>query len=173
MHLHDTANTFLLAAHRVIHAVAFFQHAGINTDKRQLADIRVSHQFECQRRKLLVVIRVTENVVTVFVCARHRWNIQRRRHQFDHGIEHTLHAFILERTAAQHRLDFTGDSAQTQTFGNFILSQRAFFEIFIHQRVISFGGCRHHFLAPFFCQSLQFCRDRFIGKGHTLCRVIP
>ncbi|MNT02433.1 hypothetical protein D3C72_1369300 [compost metagenome] len=49
MHLHNTPDTLFLPFHRVVHRIAFSQHAGIDTDKGQLADVRVGHQLERQR----------------------------------------------------------------------------------------------------------------------------
>ena len=53
VHLHDTADALLLAADRVVDAVARLQHARVDAHEGQLADERVGHQLERQRRELL------------------------------------------------------------------------------------------------------------------------
>jgi hypothetical protein len=56
-----------------------------------------------RRRRLVVLVR-----------ARDRRDVDRRRHELDHGVQHALHALVLERAAAQHRLDLAGDGARAQ-----------------------------------------------------------
>ena len=46
MHQHNASNTLFFPFNRVVHRVAFFQHAGIDTDKGQLTNVRVGHQLE-------------------------------------------------------------------------------------------------------------------------------
>src|SRR5574343_570677 len=113
-HLHDTADTLLLALDRVVHGVAFGQHAGVHTPEGQLADEGVGHQLERQSRALLVVVGRAALRLLVFVRPRHIGNIGRRRQVVDHGIQHALHALVLECGTTQHRVDFGGDGALTQ-----------------------------------------------------------
>jgi hypothetical protein len=56
VHLHDPADAFLLAADRVVDAVALGQHARVDAHEGQLAHERVGHQLERQRRELLAVV---------------------------------------------------------------------------------------------------------------------
>ena len=114
VHLHDTADALLLAADRVVDAVALGQHARIDAHEGELADERVGHQLERQRGELLVVVGPARDRLLVVVHALDRRNVDRRRHELDHGVEHALHALVLERGAAQHRLDFAGDGARAQ-----------------------------------------------------------
>jgi hypothetical protein len=114
VHLHDPADALLLAADRVVDAVALGQHAGVDAHERELAHERVGHQLERQRGELLAVVGLAGHRLLVVVHALDRGNVHRRRHQFDDGVEHALHALVLERGAAQHRLDFAGDGARAQ-----------------------------------------------------------
>ncbi|MNE57032.1 hypothetical protein D3C80_1519780 [compost metagenome] len=77
VHLYDAANAFFLVFHRVIDAAAFGQHAGIDPHEGQLADERVGHQLEGQRRELFVIGGPANDNIVSLVMAFHRWNIQR------------------------------------------------------------------------------------------------
>jgi hypothetical protein len=81
VHLHDTADALLLAADRVVDRVARLQHAGVDAHEGQLADERVGHQLERQRRELLVVVGLACGFLLVLVGARHRRDVHRRRHE--------------------------------------------------------------------------------------------
>ena len=125
VHLHDTADALLLAADRVVDAVALGQHARVDAHEGQLADERVGHQLERQRRELLAVVGLAGDRLLVVVHALDRRNVHRRRHEFDHGVEHALHALVLEGRAAQHRLDFAGDGARAEAGLDLVLGQIA------------------------------------------------
>ena len=98
----------------VVHGVALFQNAGVHTHEGQLTHEGVGHQLECQGREFLFVIGLADDFFFVFVEALDGFHVQRRRHQFDDGIQHALHAFVLERGTAQHGLDFAVDGAHTR-----------------------------------------------------------
>jgi len=53
VHLQDAADTLGLAGRRVEHAVAGLEHAGVDAEVRQLADVRVGHDLERERRERL------------------------------------------------------------------------------------------------------------------------
>ncbi|MNP34051.1 hypothetical protein D3C76_1273210 [compost metagenome] len=111
VHLHDTANTLFFAFYRVIDAIAFGHDAGIDAHEGQLANERVGHQLECQRREFFIIIGLTGDNVIAFVMAFHRRYIQRRGHKFDHRVQHALDTLVAECRTAQHWLDFTGNGA--------------------------------------------------------------
>ncbi|MNS70698.1 hypothetical protein D3C72_1040450 [compost metagenome] len=173
MHLHDTADTFFLALDRVVDSVALAQNARVHAHEGQLADVGVGHELECQRRELLAVVGLAGHVLFVVVRAVHRRNVQRRRHQFDHGVEHALHALVLERAAAQHRLDFAGDRARAQTVGDFLERQVTFFKVLVHQLFRSFGRAFDHLLAPFLGQLDQLGGDFARFELHALRGFVP
>ena len=58
VHLEQTANTLAASAAGVEHRVARLELAGVDADKRQLADKRVRHDLEGQRGKRLAVGRL-------------------------------------------------------------------------------------------------------------------
>lgn len=96
LHQHDTPDALFLTLHRVPHRIAFLQRPGVDADKGQLADVGVGHQFERQRRQRLIVARMAFRRLALLINALYRRNIQRRRHQLHHRIEHALHAFVFK-----------------------------------------------------------------------------
>ena len=82
------------------------QRSGINPEKTQRTNERIGHNFKSQSRERRVIFR---RPLLDFIGARidafDRWNIERRRQKFDHGIEHGLNAFVAESRATQNRHD--------------------------------------------------------------------
>ena len=106
VHLQQPADALLLALHRVVDRVAGIQHAGVDAEEGELADERVGHDLERERRERLVVVGLARRSAWPFSSlALHRRDVDRRRHVVDHRVEHRLHALVLERRAAQHRDD--------------------------------------------------------------------
>ena len=149
LHQYDSPDALFLPFYRVIHRVAFTQHARVDADKGQLPDVRIAHQLERQRRERLIIARVTLRVLPFFIHAINGRHVQRRRHQLDHRIEHALHPFVFKRAAAEHRLDLARDSANTQPFNNFRFRQVAGFQVLVHQFIAGFRRRRDHFFPPF------------------------
>ena len=159
VHLQDPADALLLAADRVVDRVARLQHARVDAHERQLADVRVGHQLERQRGELLVVVGAAHDRLVVVVGARHRRDVDRRRHEVDHGVEHALHALVLERGAAEHRLDLAGDRAHADAGVDLGLGQLARLEVLVHQLFVGLGGGLDHLLAPLLGLGLQVRRE--------------
>ena len=86
-----------------IHRIAGLQLPGVDADEGQLADKRVSHDLECQRRKTArcqpaCASMASSGLSGLMPCvSRH---IQRRRQIIHHRIQQRLHAFVLEGRAA-------------------------------------------------------------------------
>ena len=173
LHQHDTPDALFLALHRVPHRIAFLQRPGVDADKGQLADVGVGHQFERQRRQRLIVARMAFRRLAFLIHALYRRNIQRRRHQLHHRVEHALHAFVFKGAPAEHRLDLPLHRALAQTGDDLRLVQLAGFEVFIHQRVAGLRRRRDHFLPPLAGSRQQIVRDRPVAEGHALGGVIP
>ncbi len=173
MHQHDASDTLFLAFHRVIHRVAFAQYAGIDADKGQLADVRIAHQFEGQRRERLIIAWVALGVLSVFINTVNGGHVQRRRHQLNHRVEHALHPFVLKGAAAQHGLYFTGDSPDPQPFDDFRFIQFARLKVLIHKFLAGFCRRRNHFFSPRLGGAQQIVGHRRVAKRHTLRRIVP
>ena len=63
VHLEDAADALGLAGRRVEDAVAGLELAGVDAEVRQLADVRVGHDLEGQRRERLVERRAARELV--------------------------------------------------------------------------------------------------------------
>jgi hypothetical protein len=107
VHLVDLADPLLAVLDRVQHLGAGLEGAGVDADVGELAQVRVGHDLEGQRREGLVrvgvplddLLRVPDRVP---LDSR---DVERRREVGDDGVQHRLHALVLERRAAQHRVD--------------------------------------------------------------------
>ncbi len=173
MHLEDPADAFLLVADRVVDRVAGLQDARVHAHERQLADIRVGHQLEREGGELLGVVGATHDRLVVFVHARNRRHVDGRRHEFDHGVEHALHALVLERGAAQHRLDLGGDRARADGDLDFVFGEVTDFEVLVHHLFARLGSRFEHVLAPLDGLGLQFFRDLPVVELHALRGLVP
>ena len=97
----------------------------------------------------------------------------RRGEIFDHGVEHGLHALVLERAAAQHRHDFEADGALANRQLDLFLGQALAFEVLVHQLFAGFGRSFHHVLVPLGGFVGQVGGDLFVGEGHALVFLVP
>ena len=106
VHLEDAPDPLGLARRRVEDAVAGLDLAGVDAEVRQLADVRVGHDLEGERRERLVERRpARELVLGARVDPVHRRDVERARQVVDHRVEQRLHALVLEGGAEQHRRD--------------------------------------------------------------------
>ena len=92
---------------RVEHACAGLEHAGVDAEEGELADVRVGHDLEGQRRERLVVGGLALQLVAASSGSMPRdgRHVERGRQVVDDGIEQRLHALVLEGGAAEHRGD--------------------------------------------------------------------
>ncbi|CNV38281.1 Uncharacterised protein [Mycobacterium tuberculosis] len=111
VHLEQLAQPFFLALGGIDDLATRLDGARVHPDVGELAEERVSSDLERQGRKGLVGGRLAHHLLVLLggrVPDRRR-NVQRRRQVVDDGIQHRLHALVLERAAAQHRVDLAGD----------------------------------------------------------------
>ncbi len=112
VHLQDAADALLVAVGGVHHRAALLQRAGVDAEVDELADVRVGHDLEGQRRERLVVGGLAlELLVTLDVHALGGREIDRAWEVVHDGVEQGLHALVLERGAVQDRHDLAGDGA--------------------------------------------------------------
>ncbi len=149
MHLHQAANALLAALGDVKNRFARAQLARIHADERQLADKRVGHDLEHQRRKRLVIggRELFGYCGVIGQHALHRRNIERRRQIIDHRIEQVLHALVLERRAADHRENLLRDGRLADARHDLFFGDRRAFDEFREQLVVGFGDRFDHLLA--------------------------
>ena len=112
VHLEDAADPLGLAGDRVEDAVAGLERAGVDAEVRELADERVGHDLEGERRERRVRIgRALVLGLGLRVEAVHRRHVERARQVVDHGVEQQLDALVLEGRAEQDRRDLVGERA--------------------------------------------------------------
>ena len=148
VHLHNPADPLFLAANRIEDTVALAQNTRVDAHEGQLTHKRVGHQLERQRRELLTIICLAANWRLVLIHTFDRRNINRRRHEFDHRVEHALNALVLERGTTQHRLDFAGDGPRANAQFDFVFRQVTFFDVLVHELFGGFSRSFDHLLAP-------------------------
>ena len=112
VHQQHAADALLAVLGAVQHAGRRFEHARIDAREGERADERVGHDLEGQRRERRVVARrQRDRLVGAHLDALDVGHVGRRRQVVDDGVEHGLHALVLERRAAQHRHERVGDRA--------------------------------------------------------------
>ena len=119
---------FFLALDRVVDRVAGLQHAGVDAEETS----------GCRRRGSVAILKASAangasssdgafGLALVVENTLDRRHVGRRRHELDHGIQHGLHALVLEGGAAQHRHDLVAERARAQTLATIFVAQIAGF----------------------------------------------
>src|SRR5712691_2622850 len=106
VHLQETADALGALLGRVVDAVAGRQHARVDAEEGELADERVGHDLERQRRKRrLVGCRALNEglFLLVRIEADDGRDVEGRRQEVDDRVEQRLHALVLERRPADDR----------------------------------------------------------------------
>ena len=106
VHLQQAAEALGLLLGRVVDRRAGGHDARVDANERELADERVGHDLERQRRKRRVVGRRTLDDgfgPLVRIEALDRRHVDRRRQVVDDRVEQRLHALVLERRPADDR----------------------------------------------------------------------
>ncbi|VWM20932.1 hypothetical protein BLA6992_07557 [Burkholderia lata] len=173
VHLQNTAETLFLVLGRIEQRVARIDDARVDAEEDQLADERVGHDLERECRELLVVGRTAFRLLAIFEFTRNRRDVDRRRQEIDHGVEHTLHALVLERGTAQHRLDFARDRTVAQTLDDLGFRQLACFEVLVHQVFVRLRSRFDHLFTPFIARVDEFSRDVDVVELGTLRCLVP
>jgi hypothetical protein len=145
VHLQQAADALGLALGGVDHRGARGQRARVDAEERELADERVGHDLERQRReRFLVVGRALDHrlFLRIRVDAGDRRNVERRRQVVDDGVEHRLDTLVLERGAAHDRderrvfLADRRDAALAKRGLQFVFGNRFAAEIFFEELVV-------------------------------------
>ncbi len=112
VHLEDASDALGAARDRVEHAVAGLERAGVDAEVRQLPDVRVRHDLECERRERRLRVGGPLLVAAALrVGALHRRHVERARQVLDDGVKQKLDALVLEGGAEQDRRDLVGERA--------------------------------------------------------------
>ena len=104
VHQQHAADALLAVLGAVQHAGRRLEHARIDAREGERADERIGHDLERQRRQRRVVARrQRDRLVGAHLDALDVRHVDRRGQVVHDGVEHGLHALVLERRAAQHR----------------------------------------------------------------------
>ena len=112
VHQQDAAEPLAPFLGRVVDLVALVDLAGVDAEVGELAE-RVADDLEGEggERRLLVGL-AGDDFVAAQVGARRRRDVERARQEVDDGVEHRLHALVLERRAGEHRHEVAGERAE-------------------------------------------------------------
>ncbi len=138
VHLQQTPDALALALGGVVHVAAAAQHAAVDAEEGELADERVGGDLEGQRREGILVADVAR-LQLVVAQAFDRRLVQRGGQEVDDGVEHRLHALVLERAAAQHRDDLGGHRSGADAADQLLGGQLGAIEVLHHQLVVALG----------------------------------
>src|SRR5579859_5187318 len=148
VHLQHAADAFASALAGIENVAASLQNAGIDADVGDMPDERIGHDFECQRRKRLIVRSAAENrFIVVGIYAFDRRNVGRRREIVDDGVEQRLNTLVFERGTRKHRNDFERESGLTNGLAHFVKRERTFGQILVENFVVVFGNIFDNFRA--------------------------
>ena len=141
VHLEQLAQPLLLALGGVDDLRAGVDLARVHPDVGQLAEERVRGDLERQRRERLVGRRLADDLLVLLAggMADGRRHVQRRRQVVDDRVEHGLHALVLERAAAQHRVDLGVDGQLADRALDLLDRQLLAAEVLLQQRLVGLG----------------------------------
>ncbi len=109
VHQQHAADALFPVLHRVEQRRAGLDLARINATEGERTDEGIVHDLEGEHGERRIVLRLARHLLARFdVDALHRRHVERRRQIIHHGVEHGLHALVLERRAAQDRHEDVG-----------------------------------------------------------------
>ncbi|MNU61691.1 hypothetical protein D3C71_509000 [compost metagenome] len=100
---------------------------------------------------MLVVRRMALHLVIVLVMAHDGRHFHGRRQVFDDGIEHRLHALVLEGAAAQHGHDLVANRARAQGLLELSFRKGVAIQVAFRHLRVGFGRVFDHVLMPLLC----------------------
>src|SRR5918994_4643994 len=141
VHPVDLADPLLVALGAVQHLGAGRERAGVDANERELAEVLVAHDLERQRRDGCVLVGLAghDAVLVADRVALDRTDVERRRQVAHDGVEHGLHALVLERGAAEHRGELAGDGSPADRRDERPLGGLLALEVQLHHLVVVLG----------------------------------
>ena len=143
VHHQDAADALGAAGHGVEHAPARGELARVDAEVGELADVRVGHDLEGERREGLVVggWRVNGGLVLgildlAALDALDRLHVERARQVVDHGVEQRLHALVLEGGAGEHRGDRDVERRLADVLDQPVGLDRLVLQVVLHQLLV-------------------------------------
>src|SRR5215831_7483329 len=150
VHLVDLADPLLAALDRVQHLGAGLERAGVDAEVGELAEVLVRHDLEGQRGERLLRVGVPLDHLRLVAhrVALDGRDVQRAGQVRDDGVEHGLHALVLERRAAQHRGEQAGDRRSANRGDELLLGGLRALEVQLHHLVVVLGNGLEQLVAP-------------------------
>src|SRR4249919_679060 len=173
VHLQDAADALLLRLDRVVDLVAGVERARVDAEEGERAHEGVGHDLERERGERLLVTGNAGGFLLVVVDALDRRAVGGRRQVVHDGVEHRLHALVLERGAAEHRDDVAGQRARADAEHDLGLGQLALVEVLVHQLFGRLGGGLDHELARLLGVLEHVGRDLAVGERGALVAHVP
>ena len=161
VHLEDLADAFLLALRGIEHVVARLDGAGIDAHEHELAIERVRRDLEHKGRERVVHggLAVDLDGFIGRIEADDGRNVLRARQIVNNGIEHRLHALVLEGGTAEHRISLAGDGELTDGATNLLLREVAVLEILLEQLLIGLRNLIEQFGTVLLSAFLEIVRN--------------
>ena len=171
VHLEDLADALLLALGGVEHVVAGLDGTGVDAHEHELAVERVGRDLEDQGRERVGGQRLAVDLdgLVARLEALDGRNVLGRRQEVDDGIEHRLHALVLERGTAQNRVRLALDGELADTGADLVLGQFAGLKVLLGQLVADLGDVVQQLSAVFLGLVLQVGGD---VDGVVVCTLI-
>ena len=149
VHLQQAADALVAILVRHEHLVARIQRARIDPEEGQIADERVVQDLEGERRERRVVVGLARHGLAALALALDRRHFHGRGHVFDDGVEHRLHALVLEGRSAGHQAHFVLQGARPQAPLDLEVGEITALEVLVEQLFVALGGRLDHLGAPF------------------------
>ena len=131
----------------------------VHAEEGELADEGVGHDLEDQGRKRGLVGRRARQLGAHVVVADDRLDVQRRREVVHDRVEQVLDALVLERGAADDRLDRPGDRGAAQGVFQLLLLDLAAVQVLLEKAVVGLGDDLDQLLAVLLGLGFELGRD--------------
>src|SRR5215210_5811646 len=172
VHLVDLADPLLAVLGAVEHRRTGVELARVHADVGQLAQVLVGLDLEGQRGERLVLVGVPEDLgLAVERGADDRLDVQRAGQVVGDGVEHGLHALVLERRAGDDRVDLTGDRGLADRGLDRVDRDVLAAEVGLHDRVVEVRDALEELLAVLRGLVGQLGRDVLDGVVLTELRL--
>src|SRR6476661_1381776 len=161
VHLEELPDALLAALRRVDDARARADVARVDADEGQRAEERVRGDLEGESRERLVLAGCTRQLdgLVAGLVADHRGHVERRREIVDDGVEHRLHAAVLEGGATEHRVELGVDRELADAALDLLRGQLLAAEVLLHELVVGLGDALDECHAVLLGLGLQVRRD--------------
>ena len=178
VHADEARDALLLVAAHVPDGRAGLECSGVDAEETQSSHVRVRHDLEGQGGERLVVGGLADGglLAGLLVLLEQRADdgrqVERAGEEVDDRVEEGLHALVLERGAAEHRLDLALDGRLAQRAHQLLGRELAALEDALQERVVRLGGALDHLLAPLLRLVHELGGDLALDDLEALARLV-